>query len=738
MTDVTTTTITAAPTGPAANTSGSAARRPATDFHDLDRFLRLPRLSGLALSPDGTRLVTAVATLNGKGTAYATALWGIDTRGQAAATRLTRSAEGEAGAAFTATGDLLFTSARPVPDTDGGDDHVAALWSIPAAGGEARIVHSRPGGVGPVLTAADADVTVVRANVLPGAHDEAEDADLRAARKTATVSAILHAGYPVRFWDADLGPDEPRLFALEAGAAPGAGEKPMPGTTDAAAPTELRPITVGIGNGLMHAEQVISPDGATVLAGETVALARADLRNVLIRIDVATGEWVRLVEDADWDYAPGPISPDNTRAVVVRDRRTTPERAGQLQLMLLDLRTGQTSPLAHDWDRWGHPHAWLPDGSGVVVTADQDGRSPVFVIDVATSAVRQVTTDDAAYTDLVVGRDGAAYALQASYAHPAEPVRIDLTTGEVTGLRGPVTRSGLPGRLEEVRIAASDGTPLRAWLALPDAASSSAPAPLLLWIHGGPLSSWNSWSWRWCPWLLVARGYAVLLPDPALSTGYGQDFIQRGWGAWGDKPFTDLMEMTDAVVARDDVDDDRTAAMGGSFGGYMANWVAGHTDRFDAVVTHASLWALDNFARTTDMSLYWEKELSPAMTDANSPHHAVADIHTPVLVIHGDKDYRVPINEGLRLWYELLSRSGLAADEEGRSPHRFLYFPDENHWVLKPQHAKVWYGVVGAFLAEHVLGRKESLPTELGLTRAVAEEPAAEPGEESTVEAADG
>lgn len=225
-----------------------------------------------------------------------------------------------------------------------------------------------------------------------------------------------------------------------------------------------------------------------------------------------------------------------------------------------------------------------------------------------------------------------------------------------------------------------------------------------MWIHGGPLSSWNAWSWRWCPWLLVAQGYAVLLPDPALSTGYGQDFIQRGWGAWGAAPFTDLMTITDVVEQREDIDATKTAAMGGSFGGYMANWVAGHTDRFDAIVTHASLWALDQFGPTTDGSNYWERELSPEMMQANSPHNSVAEIRTPMLVIHGDHDYRVPIGEGLRLWYELLSASGLPAGEGGASPHQFLYFPDENHWVLTPQHAKIWYQVVLNFLGEKLRG----------------------------------
>jgi dipeptidyl aminopeptidase/acylaminoacyl peptidase len=162
------------------------------------------------------------------------------------------------------------------------------------------------------------------------------------------------------------------------------------------------------------------------------------------------------------------------------------------------------------------------------------------------------------------------------------------------------------------------------------------------------------------------------------------------------------------------VDAARTAAMGGSFGGYMANWVAGHTDRFKAIITHASLWALDQFGATTDSSYYWLREMTPQMALENSPHRHVGAINTPMLVIHGDKDYRVPIGEALRLWFELLTGSGLPADANGASPHRFLYFPSENHWVLAPQHAKIWYQVVAAFLAEHVLGQRGDWPEALG------------------------
>jgi dipeptidyl aminopeptidase/acylaminoacyl peptidase len=202
---------------------------------------------------------------------------------------------------------------------------------------------------------------------------------------------------------------------------------------------------------------------------------------------------------------------------------------------------------------------------------------------------------------------------------------------------------------------------------------------------------------------MAAQGYAVLLPDPGLSTGYGLDMVRRGWGAWGAEPYDDLMRITDVALEREDVDATKVAAMGGSFGGYMANWVAGHTDRFAAIVTHASLWNLEQFGPTTDVAFYWGREMTPEMARANDPSAHADAITTPMLVIHGDRDYRVPIGEALRLWWDLNAR----VKDPTMSPHRFLYFPDENHWVLTPQHAAIWYRTVLSFLGVHVHGRPE-------------------------------
>ncbi|HEY9408352.1 MAG TPA: S9 family peptidase [Jiangellaceae bacterium] len=673
---------------------------PPTPFHDLDAYVALPRSSGLALSPDGTRLVTSVTTLGPDDAAYVSALWEVDPAGERPARRLTRSAKGESGAAFLPDGSLLFGSARPDPAATNGDDDVPLLWLLPSDGGEARVVGKRPGGVGGVVVAKEAGTILVGSDTFPSSTDVESEEKTRKQRKEKKVSAILHERFPVRFWDHDLGPDAPRLYVggLE------------PGEDALADPVvELRDLTPDAGRALYSVGYDLSADGSTVVTTWNIP-ERGGLRQALVAIDVATGTRRVLADEADYEYESPAISPDGASVAVIRGRRSSPTQPVDQHLAVVSLADGALRELATDWDRWPLTPQWTPDGSALIVVADENGRAPIFRIDAATGEVLRLTADDYAYSDVAVSPDGAiVYAQRTSYLEPPQPVRLaaDVADQQSVPLRAPAPAPELPGRLVEVEAKADDGVRVRAWLALPDDASATSPAPLLLWIHGGPLSSWNAWSWRWNPWLAVAQGYAVLLPDPALSTGYGLDFIRRGWGSWGSAPFTDLMAVTDAAVGRDDVDDARTAAMGGSFGGYMANWVAGHTDRFRAIVTHASLWALDQFGPTTDAAWYWAREMTAEMAEANSPHRHVDEITTPMLVVHGDRDYRVPIGEALRLWFEVASR---AEADDGEMPHKFLYFPDENHWVLSPQHAKVWYQTVFAFLDHHVLDEEWVTP----------------------------
>jgi dipeptidyl aminopeptidase/acylaminoacyl peptidase len=731
-----------------------------TSFNDLADYVAIPRVTALRLSPDGSWLAAAVQTI-GSEPKYVTSIWRIPVPGDAipaqgdpdrviSPARLTRSAEGEGGPEFLPDGSVLFISKRPDPvtvrrtpgvqagrpDGDVGQDK-PALWLLPAGGGEARRIAAPPGGVSGIATARGSRTVVLASPTLPGAQGADDDLKRRQARKDAGVTAILHESGPLRYWDHDLGPDSPRLLLAEV---PGVGGQAADGLASSAAGEDLleaRDLTPDPGRALDENSFEITPDGAAVVTGWSAWDAAGNKTGQVDVIDTATARRRTLLAASGFDFEGPRISPDGRLVVCRRAAHDTYDAPGDVTLVIAELDDEGLSggrDLLAGLDRRPLETAWAPDSGSVYFTADDQGRRPVFRVDLATGEITRVTADDGAYDNLCPAPDGRfLYALRSAVNEPPTPVRLDVAVSGSTGpgstgpgstgpgstgpgstgqgreplrLASPGSPLELPGRLEEVEATADDGARVRAWLVLPDGAAPASPAPLLLWVHGGPVMSWNSWSWRWNPWLMAARGYAVLLPDPALSTGYGHDFIARGHGQWGGAPYTDLMAITDAAVARPDIDPTRTAMMGGSYGGYMANWIAGHTGRFAAIVSHAGLWDLDQMFGTTDLPYYWRRIFGDPLTQPgryldNSPDRHAGQISTPLLVIHGDKDYRVPVGEALRLWW----------DVRGRAPDaRFLYFPDENHWILKPGHVTVWYQTVLAFLAQHVLGEEWRRP----------------------------
>jgi dipeptidyl aminopeptidase/acylaminoacyl peptidase len=671
---------------------------------DLDHFLGLPRLSGLRLSPAGDRLVVSVSRPNNEQKKFASTLWELDPRGERPARRLTRSAPGESNAEFLPDGSLAFTSTRPdpdlKPDVANEREENGALWLLPHGGGEARVIAAPPGGVEGIRVARGANVLAFGVAFHAGATDLEEDAAKEKARKDAGVQARLFETYPIRFWDHYLGPRQRHLFTGTLG------DDPEGRLADL---TDLDPDGR---DAYREVDFDILPDGSALVTGrhrqDEITKPAIDL----VAIDRASRAR-RVLSAGDFWHEGARVSPDGRWVACIRTSNGSPDEAAQARAWLIDLETGDGRVLSEDLDAvWPHELAWAPDSSAVFISADRLGNIAVHRVELADGRVTLLSADGA-YTDLCPTPDGQTlYALWATVTSPARPVRLDARASgqqpEVLPFPGlSEAELAVPGVAERLTATASDGTPIGSWLVRPADASAEKPAPLVVFIHGGPVGTWNTWHWRWNPHLLVERGYAVLLPDPAISTGYGQAFVHRGWGRWGETPFTDLISAVDgALDERPDLDRSRTAAMGGSFGGYMANWVAGNTDRFKAIVTHASLWEMRGFHGTTDHGPSWELEFGDPYADASryeaaSPHQFVDRIRTPMLVIHGELDHRVPISEALRLWTDL-SRHGVDA--------RFLYFPDENHWILKPQNARIWYETVLAFLDQHVLGAEWKQP----------------------------
>ncbi|WP_054953204.1 S9 family peptidase [Flaviflexus massiliensis] len=648
----------------------------------LDDFIAIPRVTGLE-SRHG-RSVASVATLSKKKDAYVTRLVEIGEQLKP----LTRSKKGDSLAAIGERGELYFTSKR---DDEFSEEEVHdTLWMLPP-GGEARVVLRRPGGINSVTTAGGK--LIISANTFANVKDEEENLKVAKDRKERGVTAILHESFPVRFWDHDLGPTYPRLYEAELPSLDGEDE------------IELKPIAVPAGK---LAGVRVSDDADTILVTiENLVNGTTQVNSVY---SIVGGETTLIAGETEpsepgqsvTEYRGGAIAPSGKHAIISASNGNRDGFPLRSWLEIYSFETETKKVLTESFDDWTSETLWLDDET-IIATAARKGRGSVYRVDVASGEFTLLTDDDYHYSNIGI-IDGVLHCLRDSIIDPATPVTIDPQSGTVTELPRLTPEVTVTGTLTEVTTQAEDGTDLRAWLLLPD---TDEPAPLAVFVHGGPWGSWNGWTWRWNPGPFAAKGYAVLMPDPAISTGYGQAMIDRGNDQLGGTPYTDILALVDEAEKRDDITGENTALLGGSYGGYMANWMAGHTGtRFSCIVSHASLWNIDIMGRTTDNG-EWHEWMAPTQAGRYSPHRFVSGIEVPMLVIHGDRDYRVPVSQSQALWHALLRDS----KAEG---HKFLYYPDENHWILKPSNSRVWYETVLAFLDQHVRGNGWKRPELLG------------------------
>ncbi|MFF9673645.1 alpha/beta fold hydrolase [Streptomyces eurythermus] len=660
----------------------------ATSFHDL--LATHPRLTNLVLAPDGTRLIASVQIINDQGTGHVRRLWEVDPSGERESRPVARSVQGDFAPAFAADGTLLFLSGRENTDSaaEKSESQGVGLWALPE-GGEARQIAHHPGDISSFVAAKDARTVAYTADLLPVTVNAAAYAELRRARESAMVNAVLYEATTPCAFGAGHGPDEPHTFVLHADGEPvNAGSQGLAGIADMA----------------------LSPDGSLV-AYTRAPTGRAPDTNVVTVADAATGVERHTFSRPGHQYYRLAFTADGSALVCQRQREETYDTQWRVTLVAFDLASGEETDLLPQFDNWPWPgRAVLSPIRGDATlwfTGDERGHCPIFRRDADGTITR--LTASGAYASLCVSPDGTTlYALRSTIDSPPRVVRLDAVTADQhpAFLRAPGDLDSLPGTLAEVHVEADDGFPLRAWLALPEGASAERPAPLIIAPHGGPQMSWSAWTWLWNPWPFAARGYAVLLPDPALSTGYGQRMQERGRGQYGGQPYRDLIALTDAALARDDLDATRTGLVGWSYGGYLANRAATLTDRFKAIVTHAGMWHLEAFQIDTDMHAYFRKIFGDPQTqreryEANSPHLHAAKVTTPILIVHGGKDHRVPIGQALSLHSDL-QRLG--------APVSFLYFPEEGHAIGAPNHIRLMYDTVLNFLDHHVLGQQWQRP----------------------------
>jgi dipeptidyl aminopeptidase/acylaminoacyl peptidase len=368
--------------------------------------------------------------------------------------------------------------------------------------------------------------------------------------------------------------------------------------------------------------------------------------------------------------------------------------------MLLDRQSGASRELSAGLDRSVGSFVWSPDGKTIYATLDDEMYAPVVAFDVASGKTRRVIEKVTA-GDLSLDRSGRSVVF--SNQSEMMPIEVFAASVDGSGVRQVTTtnadvfadRTVVPA--EDFVSTHPDGTKIHSLLLKPVGFDPSKKYPLLVLVHGGPQSAWeHSFSYRWNAQVFANSGpYVVLMPNPRGSTGFGQKFTDAVTGDWGGKPYEDVMKAVDDASALPYVDPNRAVAAGASYGGFMINWILGHTDRFKALVSHDGIFDARAMAGVTEELWFTDWEFKgdpwahPEVYEKWSPSNYVANFKTPTLVVHSELDYRVPVGEGLAL-FTALQRRGV--------PSKLLVFPDEGHWVLKPQNSKLWYETVTDWL----------------------------------------
>jgi dipeptidyl aminopeptidase/acylaminoacyl peptidase len=391
---------------------------------------------------------------------------------------------------------------------------------------------------------------------------------------------------------------------------------------------------------------------------------------------------------------------------------TSMKRAGfeadKKDLILFNRTTGETKNLTEDYDRSVEEFIWTPDSKSIYFTAGNRIYSSIYKLDVEEAEVN-LFYEENFNTNIQLSKDGKTlFFLKQRSDLPSEIFSIS-TDGKNSLQQITFTNKSLLSQLEMNPVetftsVGANGDKVESILIKPPFFNETKKYPMLFLVHGGPQGAWeDNYHYRWNVQLFAAQGYVVIAPNPRGSTGYGQKFTDEISGDWGGKPYEDLMNAYDYAIKNFNfIDTKNTFAAGASYGGYMINWIAGHTDRFNALVTHDGVFNVESMYGTTEELWFpeWENGGTPwqnrQLYEKFSPHRFIHNCKTPMLIVHSAKDFRVPEEQAFQL-FTSLQRLGVES--------MFLYFPDETHFVSKPQNAKLWWNTIFDWFKKHTIGQ---------------------------------
>lgn len=660
-----------------------APEKRAITFKDL---ISMHRVAGPQISPDGKWVAYDVATPDYSANRLSHDVWIVPIAG---------------GDARQLTHD--GASERPRWSPDGkrlailsSHDGVAQVYSIPVEGGDATRITSLSTGADNELWSPDGKWIAFVSSVYPDCRDDACNSARDAAKAKSPVKAHVAEKLLFRHWNAWSEGKRSHLFVV-----PADGSTPRDLTPGA--DYDVPPFNLGDPEAI-----AFSPDSQELCFTANTDKDEATSTNGdLFTVPVSGGAAPnRITTNPGDDW--GPIYSPDGKWIAYRAQLQPGYESDRWRLMLYDRKIGRATNRTENFDANVEAFAWSPDSQTIYFQTEEKFELPIYAVSASPGTPPKPILADGANENFAISPDGRTIVFtRASLATPAE---IFAANSDGTGIRQLTHQNtALLSQLdmhegEPFWFAGAGKTPVQAMLLRPPHFDASKKYPLLLLVHGGPQVEWDdAWIYRWNSQVMAAPGYVVLMINPRGSPGYGSKFVQQITGDWGGKAYTDLMNGVDAALAKYAfIDGSRMAAAGGSFGGYMVGWIATHTGRFKCLISHAGDWdEVSSYGSTEELWFEdWEfvgpPWSNPALYKKWSPNEyasALAKYKTPTLVIAGELDYRVPYTQSLE-FFTALQRQGV--------PSKLVVFPDEGHWILKPQNAEFWYATFLDWLAKYL------------------------------------
>jgi dipeptidyl aminopeptidase/acylaminoacyl peptidase len=687
----------------------SAQKRPFT-FEDM---MSLKRVGDPVISPDGKWVAFSAVEVNLAENTRKSHLWVVPLAG-GDSKKITDDKAGESRPRFTPDGKRLsFLSAK-----DGGTQVWAQDFdsATGALTGEARKITSISTEADGQIWSPDGKWLLFTSGVYPDCKDDACNKQKDEDQAKSKVKARVFRRLLYRHWTAFTGDKRTHIFIQAVSEPTSANTGQTWGTPRDLTPGDRDAPPFSLGGADDYA---FSPDSQEVAYATNLDEVEATSTNKDVFVIPVTGGTPKKISTSLGSDGSPRYSPDG-KYIAWLMQETPGYESDRFQLVLFDRESGQIKSLTKDFDRWVGTFVWSTDSYYLYFTAEDKGEAPIFVL--SRSGGNPMEWIAGHNDDLVLTPSGlyivftqmSAQGPNEIRSSPLEAMYVTMPFDElpkrdptkaqifsVTHLNDAVLSQISMSPLENFWFTGALKAKVQGFLIKPPNFDAKQKYPVKFLIHGGPEGAWgDSWTYRWNAQLFAANGYVVVMINPTGSTGYGQAFTQAIQADWGGRPYEDLMKGLDYALAHYPyMDGNRVCAMGASYGGYMANWILGHSTRFKCIVSHDGMF--NTIAAYGDTEELWFPEwefkgtpwTSKAIYDKWSPSNYVKNFKTPTLVVHSQLDYRLDVSEGFQLFTAL---------QKMKVPSKMLYFPDEGHWILKPQNSQLWYRTVNDWVDQWV------------------------------------